>query len=121
MFWKRTVVGLLAAALLLGIVLLHGAYVKAAVVIVALVMEYEMIHTLKAGGKIAPVEPVLYALRWRCPRCTISFRMRARSIRWQRGCWRCLSAASPASGMIWKASVTAYSPCSTRSFAVIPL
>lgn len=67
MFWKRTVVGLLAAALLLGVVLLHGAYIKTAVVIVALIMEYEMIHTLKAGGKVAPVEPVLYAFTLALP------------------------------------------------------
>ena len=50
MFITRTIVGLLAAALLLGIVLLHGAYIQAAVVIAALIMEYEMIKTIKASG-----------------------------------------------------------------------
>ncbi len=73
MFITRTIVGLLAAGLLLGIVLLHGVYIQAAVVIVALIMEYEMIRTMKASGKIKPIAPVLYAVTLALPVLTYFF------------------------------------------------
>lgn len=67
MFITRTIVGLLAAALLLGVVLLHGVYIQVAVVVAALIMEYEMIKTIKAGDKIRPIEPVLYLVSLALP------------------------------------------------------
>ena len=73
MFITRTIVGLLAAALLLGVVLLHGAYIQAAVVVMAIIMEYEMIKTIESSGRIKPVKPVLYAVTLALPLLTYFF------------------------------------------------
>ena len=54
MFITRTIVGLLAAALLLGVVLLHGVYIQVAVVVAALIMEYEMKRQSRPAIKFAP-------------------------------------------------------------------
>ena len=57
---KRIVVGVIAAAILIVLIILHGWYIRAAVIIVSLAVQYEMIKTVKAGGS-KPVSPVLYA------------------------------------------------------------
>ena len=57
---KRIIVGIVLIAVLLALVWLHGIYLQAAIVLVALAIQYEMIKTIKTSG-VKPVSVVLYA------------------------------------------------------------
>lgn len=57
---KRIIVGVIAAAILVALIILHGWYMIGAVILVSLAVQYEMIKTVKAGGT-RPVSPVLYS------------------------------------------------------------